>query len=119
MADDNGISALRSRHHGQVLEDSICPNAVGQLSQITQVFSWVIRVGVELLDRNINQTVAGVIVVISQRRKEGLVHGLPVPPVTNRLLVVDVVALAGVRRIVGTLELLADIFTCLPFALRL
>ena len=129
VADDHGVALLPglsrdlpgngARNNSQILKDTVGLNAVGQLGQITQVLPRVVGMRVEIFDRDIDQAVRGVIVIIPQGRKEGLVHGLPIPPVTNRLLVVDIVSIAGIRRIVRALQLLADIFTGLPFALRL
>ena len=121
MADDDGIAVLGSRDYGQILENAVGLDAVGQLGQVAQVFPRVVGVGVELFDGDVDQASASgiIIVIVAQRSKEGLVHVFPILPLAGLLLVVDVVALAGVCRIVGALQLLADEVALLPLTFDL
>ena len=127
VADDDRVAFLPSvarnfpLHHpwnnGQILEDTVGLDAVGQFGQVAQVFPGVVGMGVELFDGDVDQAVRGV--VIAQGCKESFVHSLPILPVADRLLVVDVVALAGVCRIVGAFQFLADEVALLPLTFDL
>ena len=121
MADDDGVTALSSRYYGQILEDAVGLDAVGQLGQVAQVFPGVVGMGVELFDGDIDQAAVGrvIIVIVTQRSKEGFIHPLPIPPVTDFLLVVDVIILARICGVVGTLQLGVDKVTPFPLAFDL
>ena len=130
VADDHGIALLPgfsrdfpghgAGDDGQILEDAVGLDAVGQLGQVAQVFPGVVGMGVELFDGDIDQAaVGGVVVIVTKRSKEGFIHPLPIPPVTDFLLVVDVIILARICGVVGTLQLGVDKVTPFPLAFDL
>lgn len=106
---------------GQILEDAVGLDAVGQLGQVAQVFPGVVGMGVELFDGDIDQAAVGgvIIVIVTQRLQELRILPLPILPLPNFLLVVDVIVLARIHGVVGAFQLGVDKATLLPLALDL
>ena len=84
MPDDHGVAILPSvakqisrhdaRHDRQILQDTVCLDAVGQLGQVTQVLAGVVRVGMEFVGLDKNNLVSFCAHAFSPFRTASTVH---------------------------------------------